>query len=177
MGMRMRLVGVLLAVLLATSSAYADPLPFEVVRMLPETSQVLVFDRAHNTHVLLQPGAKFDDYVVVEVSGMSMTVEKQQERFVVYPKEAKFLALNLLPRDPKAPPAPPVIYGKSAPALAPAQVADAKPADLKTRDAKKTSDAKVQVAQGLGLALAVPTRATARGTTPPLTTIVAPAKK
>jgi hypothetical protein len=173
--MRMRLVGVLFAVLLATSSAYAEPLPFEIVRMLPETSQVLVFDRAHNTHVLLQPGAKFDDYVVIDVSGLSMTVEKQQERLVVYPKEAKFLALNLLPRDPKASPLPPVIYGKSAPAPAP-QVADVKPVDAKTRDTKK-SDAKVQVAQGLGLALAEPTRTTARGTTPPLTTTVVAPKK
>jgi hypothetical protein len=149
----MRLAGVLLAVVLATTStASADPLPFEIVRMLPETNQVLVFDRAHNTHVLLQPGSKFDDYVVVEVSGLDMVVEKQQQRFVVYPREARYLALTLFPRDQNAPPQPPVIYGKSVPAPIPGQVADAKSA--------KPADTKVKVGRDLASALVyAPTRA------------------
>ena len=163
----MRLAGVLLAVVLATSTAYADSVPFEIVRMLPETNQVLVFDRVHNTHVLLQPGAKFDDYVVVEISGLKLIVEKQQERFVVYPREAKYLALNVLPRDQNLAPPPPVIYGKSVPAPVPAQVADAKTLAVKTADAKpvdtkKPVDAKSQLAQDLAYALAqtpTPTRA------------------
>lgn len=160
----MRLTGVLLAVVLASSTAYADSVPFEIVRMLPETNQVLVFDRAHNTHVLLQPGAKFDDYVVIEVSGLKLIVEKQQERFVVYPREAKFLALNVLPRDQNLAPPPPVIYGKSVPA--PAQVpAAVQVADVKKADAKKPVD-KSQVAHDLAFALAQgPTRATVRPAT------------
>jgi len=166
----MRLAGVLLAVVLATSTAYAESVPFEIVRMLPETNQVLVFDRAHNTHVLLQPGAKFDDYVVIEVSGLKLTVEKQQERFVVYPREAKYLALNVLPRDQNVAPPPPVIYGKSVPAQVPVptQVADAKKTDV-----KKPLDK--AVAHDLASALAqTPTRATVRPAT--LTPTVSSAK-
>lgn len=173
----MRLTGVLLATVLATSTAYADSVPFEIVRMLPETSQVLVFDRAHNTHVLLQPGAKFDDYVVVEISGLKLIVEKAQERFVVYPREAKFLALNVLPRDQNVAPPPPVIYGKSVPAPVPAQVAGTPTLDVKTADATKPVnaaktadptkpvDAKANVGHDLAFALAqtpAPTRATVR---------------
>src|SRR5262249_20468722 len=88
----MRLVGIVVAVVLFGSTARADtPLPFEIVRMLPETNQALVLDRVHNTHVLLQPGSMFEDYVVIEISGLGMTVEKQQQRYLVYPHEAKYL--------------------------------------------------------------------------------------
>lgn len=166
----MRLVGVLVAVVLATSTAKADPLPFEIVRMLPETSQVLVFDRAHNTHVLLQPGAKFGDYTVIQISGIDMVVEKAQERFVVYPKEAKFLALTVLPREQNAAPQPPVIYGRSAPAV-PAPAPAAQVADVKRpADAKKTNESKAQVAQGLAMVLAeTPSHAKPRVASPSLT--------
>lgn len=164
-----RLAGVVVAVVLATSTAQADPLPFEIVRMLPETSQVLVFDRAHNTHVLLQPGAKFDDYTVIEIRGIDMIVEKAQQRFVVYPREAKFLALTVLPPAQNAAPQPPVIYGRSAPAALPAQVADAK--------TKKMPESKAQVAQGLGLMLAeTPARTAPRSASPSLTTTLATSK-
>ena len=127
----MRLVGILFAVVLFGSAAYADtPLPFEIVRMLPETNQVLIFDRAHNTHVLLQPGSMFEDYVVVDVSGLGMTVEKQQQRYLVYPHEAKYLALNVLPPPPNAPATPPIIYGTSPAPLLPDRVASAHSNDL-----------------------------------------------
>jgi hypothetical protein len=175
----MRLVGALLATLLATSAAYADKVPFEIVRMLPETQQVLVYDRAHNTHVLLQPGSQFDDYVVIEVSGIEMTVEKQQQRFTVYPREAQHLALNLLPRDPGAAPLAPVIYGKSAPVPAPTLVADAK-ADAKMIETKaneaKTLDAKkTQVAREFALVLAdSPPRVTRAALPSPVTPPAAP---
>lgn len=120
----MRLVGIVLAVVLFGSTARADtPLPFEIVRMLPETNQVLVYDRAHNTHVLLQAGSMFEDYVVIEISGLGMTVEKQQQRFLVYPHEAKYLALNVLPPPPNAPPPPPVIYGTSPAPMVPDRLA------------------------------------------------------
>jgi len=120
----MRLAPVLLFVVLATSTASADtpPLPFEIVSMLPETNQVLIYDRAHKTHVLLQPGSTFEDYTVLEIHGVDMIVEKQQQRFTVYPREAKYLSLNLYPPPPSQ---PPIIFTKSAAAPAPARVADA----------------------------------------------------
>jgi hypothetical protein len=176
--MLLRLAGVLVAVVLATSTVQADPLPFEIVRMLPETSQVLVFDRVHNTHVLLQPGAKFDDYTVIEIRGIDMVVEKAQERFVVYPREAKYLALTVLPRAQNAAPLPPVIYGRSAPAPAPAQVADGNAVDAKkTVDTKRATESKAQVAQGLALVLAeTPKQAAPRTRAPSLTTTLATSK-
>jgi hypothetical protein len=168
----MRLVSVLVVMGLVTSTAYADKVPFEIVRMLPETTQVLVYDRAHNTHVLLQPGSQFGDYVVIEVSGIAMTVEKQQQRFTVYPREAQHLALNILPRDQNAPVQPPVIYGKSAPAPAPIQVAEAnaivaKAVDAKTTEAKAIDAKKTQVAREFALVLAdSPPRVTPRTPAP-----------
>jgi hypothetical protein len=100
---------------LTASAARAERLPFEIVRLLPETHQVLVYDRANNTHVLLQPGSKFDDYVVIEVGGLDMIIEKDQQRFTVYPREARFLSLSVLPRGPAQ---PPVIYTKGSPTTA-----------------------------------------------------------
>jgi hypothetical protein len=110
----MRLAGVFVAVVLAASAstAKADPLPFEIVRLLPETNQVLVYDRAHNTHVLLQPGSIFEDYSVIKVSELDMVVEKAQQQFTVYPREARLLSLTLFPRQLVN---PPIIYGKAAP--------------------------------------------------------------
>jgi hypothetical protein len=179
----MRLVGIALAVVLSTSTAYANtnPLPFDIVRMLPETKQVLVYDRASNKHVLLEPGATFDDYVIIDISGFEMIVEKEQQRFAVYPRDAKLLALSVLPRDLNTPARPPVIYGKSVPAPVLPQVADAKTIDTKTRVAKtidaKTTDAKTsnaqtvdpnkQVARDLASVLAfTPPRTTPRPPTP-----------
>jgi len=166
--MLMRLAGVVLAVVLATSIANADPLPFEIVRMLPETNQVLVFDRGHNTHVLLQPGVTFGDYTVVEISGIDMIVQKGAERFVVYPKEAKFLALTVLPPKQNAAPQPPVIYGRSNPAAAPAPAVIVDTNAKRPNDTKKAADSKASVAQSLGMALAdaPPARATSRVASP-----------
>jgi hypothetical protein len=128
----MRLAGILLVVaLLGSATARADtPLPFEIVRMLPETNQVLVYDRAHNTHVLLQPGSMFEDYVVVDINGLGMTVEKQQQRYLVYPHEAKYLALNVLPPPANAPAPPPVIYGTSPAPMVPDRLASAHSSEI-----------------------------------------------
>ncbi len=136
------------SLLAATASADPAPLPFEVVRVLGNTKQVLVYDHAHDTHVLLAPGSKFDDYVVIDVSGIGLTLEKQQERFTVYPRAARGLALDLEPH--KASPGPPVIYSKTGATPAPAQVAAA-PAPVAapkvaTRDA---SNAKTRMAGDL----------------------------
>ncbi len=117
----MRLLGVLLTLVLATSRTFADPVPFEIVHLLSDTGQVLVFDRAHNTHVLLQPGSQFGDYTVIEINDVSMTVEKQQERFVVYPREARTLTLTVYAT---AASKDPVLFSTTAPG--PARVADAK---------------------------------------------------
>lgn len=134
----MRLLSLLaVSLLTATASANPAPLPFEVVRVLANTKQVLVYDQEHNTHVLLAPGSKFNDYVVVDVSGVGLTVEKDQERFTVYPRAARGLALDLEPH--KKSPGPPVIYSK-----APAPQVPAPP--VATRVA---SNAKTQMAGDL----------------------------
>jgi hypothetical protein len=117
-----RLLTLLTVSLLAgTASADTSKLSFEVVRLLPETNQALVFDRGHNTHVLLTAGATFEDYVVVEISGVGLTLQKQQERFTVHPIAAKGLALDLEPKKN----ALPVIYSNQKPTPGPAQVAAA----------------------------------------------------
>ena len=113
----MRLLGAIVVVVLATSNAYAERPPFEVVQVLAETNQVLVFDRGNNKHVLLEPGATFDDYMVVEISGSGMVVQKQQERIIMYPRGMRGLALNL-DKDEKGQPQP--VYGKVAPPTGPA---------------------------------------------------------
>jgi hypothetical protein len=88
----------MLTVMLLAATASADPhsVPFEVVHVLPDTQQVLVFDKAHNTHVLLTVGSGVGDDVVVAIDGIGMTLEtRENERFTVYPRAAQGLALNL----------------------------------------------------------------------------------
>jgi len=114
----MRLVGVVLALVLASSTAYAEKMPFEVVRVLPETGQVLVFDRPANTHVLLKPGEVFHDYSIVEISGIGMIVEKDQKRTAMYPLGAQGIVLNLQHTDDQVEP----VFGKAQPPPAPAPV-------------------------------------------------------
>jgi hypothetical protein len=89
----------ILVVTLITATASADPgkPPFEIVSVLPSTKQVLVYDQAHNTHVLLAEGSTFEDYLVVEIGGIGVTMEREQQRFVVYPRAAQQLALELEP--------------------------------------------------------------------------------
>ncbi len=120
----MRLLYLATATLLAaTSSASASPdtqVPFEIVNVLAGTQQVLIYDRAHNTHLLLAPGSTIDDYFVVEISGIGMTVEKDKHQFKVYPRAARGLALYLDDRPTSRPPA---IYSTMEPPPAP-RVAD-----------------------------------------------------
>ena|SRR5436190_13077536 len=112
----MRLVGVLVALVLATSTVYAEKMPFEVVRVLPETGQVLVFDRPNNTHVLLKPGDVFHDFSIVEISGIGMIVEKDQQRTAMYPRGAREIVLNLQRTDDTIQP----VFGKTSPPPPPA---------------------------------------------------------
>jgi hypothetical protein len=120
---RMRLICILTVTLLAATVS-ADPrsLPFEIVNVLPNTQQVLVYDRAHNTHVLLAAGSNFEDYLVVEIKGIGVTMESQQERFTVYPRAAKGLALYL--DEASSNNRPPAVYSQVEPAVAPVQVAE-----------------------------------------------------
>lgn len=105
----MRLAGALVTLALSASSSFADRPPFEVVRVLPETSQVLVYDRADDTHVLLAPGSMLHDYTLVELSGIGMIVERGAERITMYPKGAQDIALDLTPNHPVPSPA---VFGK-----------------------------------------------------------------
>ncbi len=119
----MRLLCFLTVTLLAATVS-ADPrsLPFEIVNVLPNTQQVLVYDRVHNTHVLLAAGSNFEDYLVVEIKGIGVTMESQQERFTVYPRAAKGLALYL--DEASSHNRPPAVYSQVEPASATVQVAE-----------------------------------------------------
>jgi hypothetical protein len=111
----------ILAVTFVAATAAADPrtVPFEIVNVLPTTQQVLVYDRAHNTHVLLAAGSSFEDFLVVEISGIGVIMENQQERFTVYPRAAHGLALHLESNQNRLP----AIYSKVEPPRAPSQIA------------------------------------------------------
>ncbi|CAN5694183.1 hypothetical protein BH11MYX2_BH11MYX2_28020 [soil metagenome] len=93
----MRLLCLLTVTLLAaTASADTRSVPFEVVHVLPDTQQVLVFDNERNTHVLLTVGSAVGDDIVVAIDGIGMTLEtRENDRFTVYPRAALGLALNL----------------------------------------------------------------------------------
>ena len=140
----MRLVGVVLALVLASSTAYADKMPFEVVRVLPETGQVLVFDRPNNTHVLLKPGEVFRDYSIVEISGIGMIVEKDQKRTAMYPLGAQGIVLNLQHTDDQVQP----VFGKSSqppPSPAPAPVVASVPVFVKSEMKTEAKSARVAI--------------------------------
>jgi hypothetical protein len=158
-----RLISLLtVSLLAATASADSAPLPFEVIRVLPNTKQVLVYDRANDTHVLLAPGSKVDDYVVVEISGVGLTLEKQAERLTVYPRAAKGLVMELEPDKNR----PPVIYSKSGPAAAPAQVAAAQAPQAPQIAARTSGEAKTRIATDLASLLAVDASPRGRGSSP-----------
>lgn len=137
---------------LLAATASADPTPpvsFEVIRLMPETQQALVLDRGHNTHVLLAPGSSFDDYTVVEITGVGLTLQKQQERLVVHPRAAKGLALDLEPKKN----APPAIYSKTTPPapdpVAVAPVSPKAPQVAAPKAVATTTDKKTSVATDL----------------------------
>jgi len=145
----------MVSLLAATASADTGPIPFEVIRLLPETQQALVFDRGHNTHVLLAPGSTFDDYIVVEITGVGLTLQKQQERVTVHPRAAKGLALELEPKKG----APPAIYSKTTPTPPPQVAATPAPAAPKVA----TADKKTRVATDLAALLTTDSKPRAAG--------------
>lgn len=164
----MRLLSFVMVSLLA-ATASADPTPpvsFEVIRLMPETQQALVFDRGHNTHVLLAPGSTFDDFTVVEISGVGLTLQKQQERLVVHPRAAKGLALDLEPRKN----APPAIYSKTTPAapdpVAVAPVSTPKAPQVAAPKAVVTTDKKTSVGTDLASLLTTNSKPRIAGPSP-----------
>ncbi|HSD86258.1 MAG TPA: PDZ domain-containing protein [Kofleriaceae bacterium] len=84
----MRFVSALLSVALTGSLALADEakpadpkpevtkqkVPLRVVKMLPETRQVLLFDRNKGTHVVAEVGQEVDGYIVDEIDGDEVTL-------------------------------------------------------------------------------------------------------
>jgi hypothetical protein len=87
----MRLVSALLFVALTAPLAVADEakpadpkpesatverprVPLRVVRMLPETRQVLLFDRNRGTHVVAEVGQDVDGYIVDEIADDEVTL-------------------------------------------------------------------------------------------------------
>lgn len=84
----MRLVGALLFVALTGSAVLADEakpadpkpevtkkkVPFRVVKMLPETGQVLLYDKNKGTHVVAEVGQTLDGYAVEEIDDDAVTL-------------------------------------------------------------------------------------------------------
>lgn len=84
----MRLVAALLFVALTGTASLADEakpadpkpevtrgkVPLRVVRMLPETRQVLLHDKNRGTHVVAEVGQEVDGYIVDEIEGDEVTL-------------------------------------------------------------------------------------------------------
>lgn len=109
----MRLVRAVLFVALTGSWALADEakpadpqpevakgkVPYRVVEMLPETGQVLLFDRIHGTHVVAEVGQYLEGYLVDEIAGDEVTLVADNGAHII-------LTAPLPPRRPIARKAP-----------------------------------------------------------------------
>jgi membrane-associated protease RseP (regulator of RpoE activity) len=128
----MRLVSALLFVALTGSLAVADEakpadpkpesasvsrprVPLRVVRMLPETKQVLLYDKNRGTHVVAEVGQDVDGYIVDEIADDEVTLvaasgaeiiltapETSWRRKAAERKAAKAQAPAMAPMDPYA---------------------------------------------------------------------------
>ncbi len=56
------------------TTATKKKVPYRVVKILPETGQVLLFDRNHATHVVAEPGQVLDGYTVDEIDEDEVTL-------------------------------------------------------------------------------------------------------
>lgn len=113
----------MLTVTLVAATASADPhsVPFEVIHVLPDTQQVLVLDKEHNTHKLLTVGSAVGDDVVIAIDGIGMTLEDaNSDRFMVYPRAAQGLALAL---DKGTKSDLPAVFSTTEPTPAPVEIA------------------------------------------------------
>ncbi|MFT3694704.1 MAG: PDZ domain-containing protein [Kofleriaceae bacterium] len=71
----MRLLSSMLFVGLVGGMAFAAPkTALRVVRVMPETHEALMFDKAHNKHVLVEEGKEIDGYRVDEVDDDTVTL-------------------------------------------------------------------------------------------------------
>ena len=49
-------------------------MPYRVVRILPETEQVLLFDKIHGTHVVAENGDALDGYTIDDIDDDEVTL-------------------------------------------------------------------------------------------------------
>ena len=57
--------------------------PFRVVRVMPETRQALLFDRARNTHVLAEVGGKLDGYTIEDIDDETVSLRRDNQQVVL----------------------------------------------------------------------------------------------
>lgn len=131
----MRLVSAILFVALTGAWALADEakpadpkpeltktkVPYRVVKMLPETGQVLLYDRDHASHVVAEVGQTLDGYLVDEIADDEVTLVAENGTQVI-------LAAPPPPRVRRAASAPATPAAPHEPA-SPAVSADAMPID------------------------------------------------
>jgi hypothetical protein len=139
----MRLVSALLFVALTGSMAVADEakpadpqpetasvarrrVPLRVVRMLPESKQVLLFDKNRGTHVVAEVGQDVDGYIVDEIADDEVTLvaESGAEIILTAPEttQTRRKAAERKAKDGAAAavgPAPATATAPSTPAMAP----------------------------------------------------------
>ncbi|HEX7842541.1 MAG TPA: PDZ domain-containing protein [Kofleriaceae bacterium] len=58
-------------------------IPLRVVRVMPESHQALLFDRARATHVLAEIGGKLDGYTVEDIDDDTVTLNRDSQRIVL----------------------------------------------------------------------------------------------
>ncbi len=80
------------------------PLPFRVVKLLPETSQALVYDQARRAHVLVSEGDIVGGFAVIEVDEEHLIVSRDGRELVLVadpraPQPAPGAVVDPYPRD------------------------------------------------------------------------------
>jgi len=65
------------------SDAARSKIPLRVVRVMPESRQALLFDRARATHVLTEVGAKLSGYTVADIDDDSVTLVRDGREVVL----------------------------------------------------------------------------------------------
>jgi hypothetical protein len=123
------LSAILLLGLTAPSFADAPPkLGLRVVRVMPESGQALLFDKNHDTHVLIEVGKRIEGYTVTDIDEDEVTLTAEGSSMILaapaverqHVAPAKKPAVAAVKADPT--PADP--YGEPAPEAAP-RVAEA----------------------------------------------------
>jgi hypothetical protein len=87
------------------TTATKKKVPYRVVKILPETGQVLLFDRNHATHVVAEAGQVLDGYTVDEIDEDEVTLLADSGASVILtapPPPPKKRAAKAQPVDPYA---------------------------------------------------------------------------